>query len=351
MNLRRVGRLLFRELVQGPKNFIFIFAVIVPLVLSLTVSLLFGALFSEKPRLGLVAGDSQLVVAAAEMDGFVVRQYADEAALRAATESGAVDIGVALPADFDAQVAAGLPTEMTAYVWGESLVKDRAMLVAALAGWVRQIAGQTSPVDIVTTVLGDVELLPWEQRLLPFVVMISIMVGGMMLPASSLVAEKQQRTLTALLVTPATRGEIYVAKGLLGVLLSSAMGLLILALNRALGGNMALMLGVLALAAIFAAEIGVLLGSLVKDINTLFAAVKSMGLFLYAPAILYMFPQIPQWIAPLFPTYYAIQPVIEISQHGATLADVGWQLGVLLALIGLLAGVLMLLAKREYSQA
>ena len=50
MNLRRVGVLLFRELVQGPKNFILIFAVVVPLVLSLVLSLLFGTLFAGKPR-------------------------------------------------------------------------------------------------------------------------------------------------------------------------------------------------------------------------------------------------------------------------------------------------------------
>jgi ABC-2 type transport system permease protein len=233
-----------------------------------------------------------------------------------------------------------------AYVWGESLLQDRAALAAAMSVWVRQIAGQESPVDIETTVLGDPIVLPWEERLLPFVIMMGVMFGGLMIPASSLVTEKQQNTLTAVAVTPATMGDIYIAKGLVGVMISTVMGLLILALNRALGGHTALLAGVLLLGAIFAAESGVLLGMLVADINSLFATVKILGLLLYAPALIYMFPEIPQWIARIFPTYYVIQPVIEISQHGAELSDVAWQLGILLILIVGLVVLLGVLSQR-----
>ncbi len=351
MNLRRVGVLLWREFVQGPKNFIFIFAVVVPLVLSLVLSLLFGTLFSGKPRLGIsAAGDSQFTRSAADMGAFSVQKYATEGDLKEATQIGAVDIGVVLPVDFDNKVASGQTTHIVAYIWGESLMKDRAMLVAAMSVWVRAIAGQESPIDMVTTVLGSPSALPWEDRLLPFVVMMSIMFGGIMLPASSLVTEKQQRTLTALSVTPTTMGEIYVAKGLMAVTVSTIMGLVILALNRALGDSTTLLVVVLVLGAVLAAEFGVLLGALVKDINSLFAVVKTMGLILYAPALIYMFPEIPPWIAAVFPTYYIIQPVIEISQHGAGLAEVAWLLGVLLILILAMVGLLALVTRRKRRQ-
>lgn len=332
MSLRRVGILLYREFVQGPKNFIFIFALVVPLVLSFVLSVLFGTLFAGKPRLGISdAGYSQFTRSAAAMESFTVREYDNEAELKNATQSGAVDVGVVLPADFDEKVTAGKATSMLAYIWGESLVKDRVMLAAAMAVWVRELAGHESPIEIVTSVLGNTSTLPWEDRLLPFVVMMSVMFGGVMLPASSLVNEKQKRTLSALAVTPATLSDIYVAKGLIGVIISTTMALVILALNRALGGSTFLLTGVLALGAILAAEFGVLMGALVKDINSLFATIKSMGIILYAPALIYMFPTIPQWVGKIFPTYYIIQPVIEISQRGVGLADVAWQLGVLLA--------------------
>ncbi len=351
MNLRRVGILLYREFVQGPKNFIFLFSVVIPLVLSFVLSLLFGTLFANKPRLGINdAGDSQFTRSAEAMEAFIVREYASEAELKEAAQMGAVDIGIVLPADFDARVTGGQATRMLAYIWGESLVKDRVMLAMAMTAWVRAIAGHESPVEIATTVLGNTSSLPWEDRLLPFVVMMSIMFGGMMLPASSLVAEKQKRTLSALAVTPTTMNEIYVSKGLMAVVVSTVMGLVILALNRALGSNMGLLVGVLVLGAILAAEFGVLLGMLLKDINSLFATVKSMGIVLYAPALVYMFPEIPQWIAKIFPTYYVIQPVIEISQHGAGLGEIAWQLGILLVLIVAMGIIVMLLTQRRRSQ-
>lgn len=352
MNLRRVGILLHKEFFQSSRNVIFIFAVVVPLAISLVVSLLFGTLFAGKPRLGIAdAGQSQFTQAAQRMASLTVKEFEAEEDLREAAEMGAVDVGVALPADFDARIAAGQTTSLTAYIWGESLLKHRAMLVAAMAVWVRDIAGQESPVEISTTVLGNRETLPWEQRLLPLIVLMSVLFGGVMLPASSLVTEKQKGTLTALSVTPTRMSEIYTAKGLMGMLLSVLMGVLILALNRAFGGQPALLVGVLALGAVLAAEFGVLLGMQVKDINTLFATIKSIGIFLYAPAFIYMFPQLPQWIGKIFPTYYMVQPVIEIAQHGAGLAQIAWQLIVLGALIILVGVMLALLTRRRHMRA
>lgn len=296
-------------------------------------------------------GDSQFIRSAEAMEAFTVHEYASEAELKEATQMGAVDIGIVLPADFDVRVGSGQATSVLAYIWGESLLKDRAMLAVAMTAWVRAIAGHESPVEVATTVLGNTSALPWKDRLLPFVVMMSIMFGGIMLPASSLVAEKQKRTLSALAVTPTTMSDIYIAKGLVGVLVSTAMGLVILALNRALGSSMGPLVGVLVLGAVFAAEFGVLLGMLVKDINSLFAAVKSMGIVLYAPTLVYMFPEIPQWIAKILPTYYVIlQPVIDISQRGAGLSEIVWQLGILLVLIIVMGAIVALLTQRRRSQ-
>lgn len=54
---------------------------------------------------------------------------------------------------------------------------------------------------------------------------------------------------------------------------------------------------------------------------------------MYAPALVYMFPQIPQWIAKVFPTYYMIAPVVEIVQHGGGWPDIAFDVSVLVGLI------------------
>jgi ABC-2 type transport system permease protein len=167
----------------------------------------------------------------------------------------------------------------------------------------------------------------------------------------SLVNEKQQRTLVALTVTPTSLGEVLVSKALLGAGISLVMGLTILALNRMLGSQPLLLAFVLGLSAIAAAIFGILLGTLVKDMNGLFTIVKASAILLYAPAIINMIPQLPQELAQIFPTYYIMAPIVEIIQRDGGLIEIGGYLIVLVGLIGLLAGVLVYIATYKERRA
>jgi ABC-2 type transport system permease protein len=174
----------------------------------------------------------------------------------------------------------------------------------------------------------------------------SIMMAGLMVPATSIVTEKTKRTLTALAVSPATLLDIFAAKGLLGLLMSMFGGIMILILNRAFTGHTLLLLLVLLMGAAVSALSGVLLGAAVKDINTLFATMKGLGIFLYGPGIVQMFPEIPQWIGRLFPTYYILQPVLDVTQNNANFRDISLDLAILGSLILLLTGIVVVLAQR-----
>jgi ABC-2 type transport system permease protein len=348
MNLRRIAVLLVRELVQGPKNFIFVFALVMPIVLTLALTLVFGNLFEEKPWLGIVDdGDSELVTLLQESGAIDLSLYEDEAAMRAAVARGNLDMGIILPATFDQAVAEEGRVELQAYAWGESLLRDRILLASTLGSLVRDLAGRELPVELTTETVGQGASIPWEERLLPFIVLMAVLIGGLMVPATSLVEEKQRRTLTALTVTPTTMGDVLTAKTLIGILLALFTGIFTLALNRAWGGQPLLLLATMALGATFAASFGILLGLLTKDINTLFATIKGLGLILYAPALVYLFPAIPEWVGRIFPTYYVVQPVIAISQQGATAADVAPEIAVLISLIALMVGVIAVVTRRQ----
>ncbi len=346
MSLRRVSILLLKEIKGSSKNFIAIFAIVIPLVISFIVSALFGTLFLGKPKLGFAdAGQSQMVALAQEVDSFLVREYASEGELKTAVSTGAVDLGVSLPANFDNMIQNGDEFTISAFIWGQALLKNRAIVGFSVATFIREIAGQESPVEIVTNTLGG-ETLPLQQRLLPFIVLMTVVIGGVMVPATSLVEEKQKHTLGALTITPTSDTEIYLAKGVWGVAISSIMALLILTINRAFPEQALLLIITLLLGATMSAVFGILLGILIKDINTLFATVKAIGLLLYAPAIVYLFPSIPEWVGRIFPTYYMIQPVVEITQQGAGWSDVALELSILVVLIGVLTAVTLLFARR-----
>lgn len=347
MSLRRVGVLLGKELFHGSRSFLFVFAVVIPLVISLFVSLAFGTLFTGKPALGIVdQGRSRFPELAGQVDSLVVREYSSAEGLRQAVQTGRLDMGIVLPAGFDASVSRGEPVQLTSYVWGQSLLQDRAVLGVAVASLTRHIAGQESPLEIVTEVLGNAEALPWSKRLLPFIVLFAVMIGGTMVPATSLVEEKQRRTLKALMITPTSLGEVFAAKGLLGIGLSTLVGTITLALNRAFGTQPTLLLLMLFLGTCMAAVLGILLGALTKDINTLFATIKALGILLYAPALVYMFPQIPAWVGRIFPTYYIIGPIVEISQQGGGWPEVAPDVFVLVGLILALLAVVSIMSKR-----
>ena len=347
MSVRRVAILLGKDFKYGSRGFIFIMAIVAPLLISLVLNLVFGTFFSQTAKLGINdQGDSRLVDLVSASDSVQTRTYASTDDLKRAVESGAVDMGVALPENFDEDVLSGNSIVLPAYVWGESLAKNRGILLASINSAVRQLAGQEVPVHIETTTLGDAQSVPWNDRLLPFVLLYAVTIGGIMVPASLMVDEKQKRTLTALAITPATLGDILAAKGLMGVIIALVMSIVIMLLNQAFGVQTGLLMIVLGLGAVLAALFGLVLGLLVKDINTLFATIKAVGLLLYAPVIVYMFPGIPQWIGKIFPTYYIVQPVVEISQQGGSWSAIATDVFILIGLDLILVGVVVFVLRR-----
>jgi ABC-2 type transport system permease protein len=352
MKLKRILALMAKDLFHGSRSLIFVFAVVIPLVASLVISLLLGTLFEGKPRLGLAdPGGSALAGELAQLDYLTTRSYKDATALRRDVERGALDMGIVLPAGVDQALAEGRVAALDVYVWGESLIKDRTVLAAALARQVMALSGGGPPVEVITTLLGDGRAITWAERLFPLIVIMTIVLGGTMAPATSLVQEKQARTLTALTITPASYGEVLIAKAAVGALVTTIMGVAILALNRAFGVQPVLMVGLVALSALLAAEFGVILGTLVGDISTLFTVVKGLGILLYAPAIFYLFPELPGWLARLFPTYYMLGPIVEVSMSGAGWGEIRGDVAILCGLIvagGVAAG---LIARRTMQRA
>lgn len=347
MNINRIFTIVKKEFLFGSKNFIFIMAVVMPVVLSFVISLLVGTLFSGKPRLGIVdQGNSQLTANMDQLDYLATEIYTSEAQMRDDVAQGTLDMGIVLPAGFDRQLQSNTQATMDLFIWGESLLKHRTVLAVSLIRQIIDVAGREIPVNTELVLLGEEANIPWDVRLFPFVVIITIFLGGMMVPATSLVEEKARGTYRALLTTPASLADILTAKGLVGVILAVFEGMLILAINRAFGAHPASLITVMTLSGVFAAAIGIILGVLIKDISTLFTVMKTAGIFLYAPALFFIFPEIPQWIARLFPTYYALNPIIELTLNNASWADIAAEVYILIGLTIVLIGLAGFLARR-----
>ena len=316
MNLKRIWTLIKNDTLHGPKDVILVISILTPILIALFVNLAFGNIFTDRGKLGIYDSDhSQLPRILASSTSIVLKSYGSESALKSAVSRGSVDMGIVLPGNFDDGVLTGT-VNIKAYIWGESLAKNRTLIPIILADSIREMSGSTVPIKIDTVALGDESSVPWSSRLLPLTVLLAVFFGGLMMPAGSLIHEKQRHTLEALNITRATISEIFLAKGVIGAVLAIIMGLLTLTISGGFGNSPFALILVLVLGAIMASEIGLIVGALINDMNTLFAIWKFGGLLLFGPAIVFMFPQIPSWVGYIFPTFYVVKPVMDLSVNG-----------------------------------
>lgn len=328
MTPTRTAQILRKDLAIGPRSPILVWALVIPVVITLLVRGVFGDLFASEPMLALVdEGSSALTLALTEVEGLDLTVLDDAATLRAEVADGRVDAGLVLPAGFDAALRAGERPELALLLAGESRPADRAVLLATVLDLVRDVGGTTPPVDVDVVELGEA-LLPIDLRLLPLLVLYAVAIPGGMVPASSLVEEKERGTLAAILTTPTGIGEVLLAKGLLGVLLGVVAGVVTLALNGAFGAAPGTLLLSVLLGAVMMALVGLLLGSWASDTNTLFAAWKGAGIVLFLPAVFFIWPGLPMWPARLMPAYYFLHPAFAVSVEGAAFRDVAGELAI-----------------------
>ena len=325
--------MLAKDLRLGPRSPIFLWVLALPLVFTFLVSAVFGGLFAPPARLAIVdEGSSAITTALRDVEGIEVSVLDDRGAMAAAVEAHDYDAGLYLPAGTDEALASGQRGELELLVSGRSLASTRLVVGVTTLDEVRAVAGAEPPVEVVVTTVGDQNWVPVEDRMLPFIVIYAVVIAGLFLPASSMVSEREQRTLDALLVTPVKMSEVLVGKGALGVVLAVLMGWVTLALNNALGAQPLAMTLFLLLGGVMMAEVGLVVGSWAKDSNTLFTTVKGGALLVVAPVLFTLFPSLPQWVAQLFPTYYFLQPIYDMAVTGTTFSDHLLELAVGLAI-------------------
>lgn len=347
MSLRRLLHILAKDLKLGPRSPMVLYAVVFPVIATVLIQAVLGDLFQPAPRLGIVdEGRSRITSRAEDLEGVDVQVLASARALKERLEANNLDAGLVLEKGFDDALRQGAGPLLAFYFAGESLARNRMLLGVAAADLVRAVAGAPAPVDVAVEVVGGGESIPLSKRLIPLLIIYVVMIGGVWVPALSLVEEKEQGTLSALLLTPARRNDIVFAKAALGFILVVAGGIATLALNRTLGEDPLALVVILAVASLMAVLIGVALGALARNTSLVFSVAKAGGILLFMPVIFYIWPDLPQWVPKLFPTYYFLQPLYEVAVRDASLADVWRELTVAVAICLALLPVVALAARR-----
>ncbi|MBT3271870.1 MAG: ABC transporter permease [Spirochaetales bacterium] len=347
MNVKRTWVVLSRDVVMGPRTMMALWLFVFPLIITFVVRLIFGGLVDPSPRLGIVdLGKSDIPAIAADFEDIEVTLFDSVELLKEKVEANNLDAGLVLQKGFDNAVRSGELPELQLFVGGDSKASTRVVLAVTAVNLIRGVAGSPAPVEVITTVLGDGPSVPIQDRLVPMLVLLAVALGGIFLPAAMLIQEKVSHTVDAVLSTPVQVGDFFLAKGALGFLLSFGTGVVALLVNGGFTVYVAGNLAVIAVGALMSVQLGLILGSTIKDLQTMFTVWKGGGIILFAPAVLFLFPGVPEWIAKLFPTYYFLGPLYEMTVNAASLAEVYIDLLIGVGISAVLLAVVVPLSRR-----
>ena len=265
-----------------------------------------------------------------------------------------VSIGLAFPDDFLEATAAGRSTEVTVFVDGA--VPDE--IENAMTSLVREIAfavaGEPLPVETAGptqtfVILGEDRAgnqVSARDGFRPIFVFLILMME-MFVMASLIAKEIQDRTVTAVLVTPATVGDVLVAKGVTGAVSGLAQAVIVLLAINSFSPQPLLILTLMLLGSVMISGTAMLAGSSGKDfMSTLFWGMAYM-VPLLIPAFAALFPGTASAWVRVLPSFPLVQGLVDVTTYGAGWADTLPQLGALLAWCVGLFGLGFLVLKRK----
>jgi ABC-type Na+ efflux pump permease subunit len=267
-NLRILWAITAKDIVEALRNkgsLAFIVGVLVILAINRLYS---GPAGANAPPTLLVydAGNSSLVAALEGSSAVKLAEYPSQEELEQRIRSGDdADLGLVIPADFDQLLDSGEEPmlEGTMVHWvsepaANELVSRVEQEITGLVGQPVQINldGNRVYLEPETVVPGS------ASHMASITLLMALTLVGLGVTPHLMFEEKQTRTLDALLVSPATSGQVVLGKALAGLFYSLTVTLAVLALHASLITHWGPALAAVIAGSLFTVAIGLLLGIL-----------------------------------------------------------------------------------------
>ena len=343
-----------KDLKLFTRDFLFLFLSALSLATFVVLYWVVPRDVDETISIGIRGADirSALTAISGEEEGMALTWYDDTESLMLAVENKDIEIGIGFPDGFTADVAAGRGVKVTVFV-RPSLPPEYS---TAMSSMVREIAyavaGYKLPVtepDEDVVVLGvdrAGDQVPFRDKMRPLYAFMMLIMEAISLGAL-IASEIQERTLTALLSTPARIGDILAAKIILGASIAFSEAMLITLLIGGFGSSPGIVVVALILGAILVTGIAMIAGSAGKDMMATMLLSILVLIPLAIPGFAVLFPGEPApWVRAL-PSYGIVRAIFGSSIEGTGWADSAPHLAVLAAwcVVSAVAGVLVLKRK------
>lgn len=338
MNLRVVAAIAQKDLVDAVRNRYLLIALLTPLLVAVLFRVLLpGASGGSLTIVVNDPGNSRLISELRTsqqiklVDARSTEEVPDEV-----EKSKAVG-GLTVPANFDADVAAGKQPELTVYINNKKSAIEQATLKQLMERRVLSLVKQPPPARLTWIDIAKEEgakpggSLSLNQMLVPLLLLMTFGMSGALIVPILLVEEKEKRTLDFLLTSPASLTEIITAKALTGVVYSVLIAGILLAINHKLVGNWPLTVLTVLSGMLLLVAIGLFMGSLLQNtmqVNTWASIVLFAILTPGFPAL--SLPPIFEKLLRLLPTYYFVE-ALKVSLSGSGSSRIWVHLAVVLA--------------------
>jgi ABC-2 type transport system permease protein len=326
-----VAAIVRKDIIEYTRDRLYVMLSVLSLIVFVAIFWVLPATVDETLVVGIrQTGMEELLSAVEAEEGTGIRfvEFATSEDLQAAVsgQSGTerVSLGMSFPESFLVDISAGRESSVTLYVDGAVPEETRAAMQSFIREIAYTLAGHDLPVTQPaqdTVVLGEDragDQVPLREKMKPLFAFFVLLVESFAL-ASLISTEIQERTVTAILVTPARVRELLVAKGVFGTLLAFSQAIvLLLAVRAFVGSPLALVLAVL-LGAVMMTGVGMISGSAGRDfLGTLFYGMLFM-IPLAIPAFAALYPGVASFWVRLIPSHGLVQAISAAGPTGG-----GW---------------------------
>ncbi len=339
MTWRVVAAIARKDLIDAIRNRYLLVALLTPLSIALLIRLITPGI-STLNNLTIVVHDpdrSTLVSQFRALPRITLIETDSASTTRAEVDRIKAAGGLVVPANFDADVAAGRQPKLTVYFNNKKDTIQQASFRNLLERQVGSLVPPPAQLNWID-VHDEVDSQPrrgvnLSQMLLPLLLLLTFGMTGAFVVPLLLVEEKEKRTMDFLLTSPARLTEVIAGKAFTGVVYSVLIAGVLLALNRQLVGNWPLTLLTILAGLLLVVAIGLLMGSLFQTTMQVNTWASLALLVVIAPS--FPFPGAPAVLETamyFIPTYYFVE-ALQLSLAGTSPARMWGHLAVVLACI------------------
>jgi ABC-2 type transport system permease protein len=354
-NLRVVSAIATKDIVDALRNKTTLFNILTVFFIMLVYQWIPGVMYRDADLVIYDPGNSRLVAALESRTHYVPHLVTSVSELkREMGEHERGDLGLVIPADFDqrlASAASGAEREpaLGAYVmWSSRLSADD--LKADWEGQLSELVGQPVRVDIESTVYPHPDSMGPIRLVAATLVLVLILMGALTVP-HLMFEEKRTRTLDALLVSPASVGQVVLGKALAGLFYCLTAVAVVFLFNWAFVIHWGLVLLAVLCGTLLAVGFGLLLGTLLERREQMMIWAMIPGQFLLGPVFLsivdVILPETLRNVMYWIPTVALAKAFRYALSDGATWDQIAFHLGIVAISAALVLGLVVWKVRRS----